>query len=99
MIQLAIFQLPKEAVVNHVLDAPGLREWFEGAAGVGNPDALLLALKIRQKIATDVILFGNLLPHPFSASRFFTVDQLTLVTNCLKVNLSSFFTHFFGQAT
>lgn len=76
--------LPKEAVVNHILDAPGLHEWFEGATSVGNPDALLLALKIQLKIATDSIVFGNLLPHPFSPSRFFTADHLTSVANCLK---------------
>ncbi|XP_021717215.1 myb-binding protein 1A-like protein [Chenopodium quinoa] len=76
--------LPKEAVVNHILVAPELREWFEGATSVGNPDALLLAIKIQQKIASDSTVFGNLLPHPFSPSRFFTVDHLTSVANCLK---------------
>lgn len=79
-----IEMLPKEAVMSHILDSSGLREWFEGAIIAGNPDALLLALKIQQKIATDSAVFGNLLPHPFSSSRFFTVDHLTLIANCLK---------------
>lgn len=46
-----IEMLPKEAVVNHVLEAPGIREWFGGATASGNSDALLLALKMREKIA------------------------------------------------
>ncbi|KAL2936701.1 rDNA transcriptional regulator pol5 [Bienertia sinuspersici] len=75
---------PKEAVMNHILDAPGLREWFERATGVGNPDALLLAIKLQQKIATSSTVFFNLLPNPFSPSRFFTVNHLNSVANCLK---------------
>lgn len=85
-----VLQLPNEAVINHVLEAPGLREWFEGALDAGNPDALLLALKLQEKISTDRDIFGKLLPHPFSPRGLFSADHLSLIANCLKVSLSPF---------
>lgn len=80
-------QLPTEAVLNHILEAPRLREWFEGGIDAGNPDALLLALRIREKISIDSEMFGNFLPHPFSPSRLFVPGHLTSIINCLKVIL------------
>lgn len=80
-------QLPTEAVLNHILEAPRLREWFEGGIDAGNPDALLLALRIREKISIDSEMFGNFLPHPFSPSRLFVPGHLSSIINCLKVIL------------
>uniref|UniRef100_A0A6M2F4L6 DNA polymerase V n=1 Tax=Populus davidiana TaxID=266767 RepID=A0A6M2F4L6_9ROSI len=82
-------KLPTEAVTNHILEAPRLREWFEGGidAGnpdAGNPDALLLALRIREKISIDSEMFGKFLPHPFSPSRLFVPGHLSSIINCLK---------------
>ncbi|XP_068497145.1 rDNA transcriptional regulator pol5 [Phaseolus vulgaris] len=77
-------KLPVEAVVNHVLEAPGLQEWFEAAIEVGNPDALFLALKLREKISIDSSIFGKLLPNPFSSSQLFSADHLSSLSNCLK---------------
>ncbi|XP_020233990.1 rDNA transcriptional regulator pol5 [Cajanus cajan] len=77
-------KLPVEALVNHVLEAPGLPQWFEAAIDVGNPDALLLALKVREKISIDSAVFGKLLPNPFSVSQFFSADHLSSLSNCLK---------------
>ncbi|KAJ8452922.1 hypothetical protein Cgig2_014685 [Carnegiea gigantea] len=80
-----IEMLPKEAVINHVLEAPGIHEWFDVATnGSGNPDALLLALKIREKVSTDIAIFGKLLPSPFSPGRFFTADHLASLAACLQ---------------
>ncbi|XP_062082696.1 uncharacterized protein LOC133789005 [Humulus lupulus] len=76
--------LPTEAVLNHVLEAPGLSEWFAGATEVGNPDALLLALKVREKTSTESAMFGKLLPNPFCANELFAADHLSLLANCLK---------------
>lgn len=76
--------LPSEAVMNHVLEAPGLREWLEGAPEAGNPDALLLALKLQEKISTDSELFGKLLPRPFTPHGLFSADHLSSIANCLK---------------
>lgn len=45
-----IGKLPVEASLKHILEAPGLKEWFEGATEVGNPDVLLLALTIHEKL-------------------------------------------------
>lgn len=78
-------QLPTDVLLNHILETPGLREWFEGATDVGNPDALLLALKIRDKISVDSMIFGNILPYPFSPGRLFASDHLSSLVNCLKV--------------
>lgn len=80
-----LLQLPVETLVNQVLEAPGLQEWFKGAIEVGNPDALLLALKLREKISMDGNFFGKLLPDPYSPSAFFSADHLLSLSNCLKV--------------
>lgn len=80
-----LMQLPADALLSHVLEAPGLHEWFKAANEVGNPDALLLALKIRERISVDSEKFGNLLPTPFSPSLFFANEHLSSIVNCLKV--------------
>ncbi|KAJ6692303.1 MYB-BINDING PROTEIN 1A FAMILY MEMBER [Salix purpurea] len=77
-------KLPTEAVLNHILEAPRLREWFEGGIDAGNPDALLLALRIQEKISIDSEMFGNFLPCPFSPSRLFMPGHLSSIINCLK---------------
>ncbi|KAL2342030.1 hypothetical protein Fmac_009970 [Flemingia macrophylla] len=71
-------------LVDHVLEAPGLAQWFEAAIEVGNPDSLLLALKVRDKISIDSAVFGKLLPNPFGASQLFCADHLSSLSNCLK---------------
>ncbi|XP_051146638.1 rDNA transcriptional regulator pol5 [Andrographis paniculata] len=76
-------QLPVEAVLNHVLKLPELEEWFDGATKTGNPDALLLALKIREKVNVD-FKCGKLLPSPYSKRDFFSADHLNNIANCLK---------------
>ncbi|KAL4581071.1 hypothetical protein LXL04_017279 [Taraxacum kok-saghyz] len=79
-----IEKLPVEVVLKQVLEAPGLHEWFEGATEAGNPDALLLALKLREKISDDNKSFGKLLPVPYSSSTMFSSEHLSILSNCLK---------------
>lgn len=86
-----LLQLPAEALLSHVLEAPGINEWFEGATEVGNPDALLLALKIREKFSPDSKIFDKLLPNPFSLSKLFASSHLSSLANCLKVILRFIF--------
>ncbi|KAK6156746.1 hypothetical protein DH2020_010994 [Rehmannia glutinosa] len=76
-------KLPVEALLNHVLEAPGLQQWFEGATEVGNPDALLLALKLQEKVGVDYKC-GKLLPSPYSKSALFAADHLSTIASCLK---------------
>ncbi|KAL3614421.1 hypothetical protein CASFOL_042495 [Castilleja foliolosa] len=76
-------KFPVEAITSHVLEAPGLQQWFEGAAESGNPDALLLALKLHEKVGID-FQCGSLLPSPYSKSNFFTVTHLSHLANCFK---------------
>ncbi|PPD85152.1 hypothetical protein GOBAR_DD17922 [Gossypium barbadense] len=78
-----IEKLPAEALLDHILEAPGVPQWFEEAIDVGNPDALLLALKIHEKTSIDS-KFGKLLPNPFSPSKLFSADYLSSISNCLK---------------
>ncbi|KAL3814359.1 hypothetical protein ACJIZ3_015627 [Penstemon smallii] len=78
-----IGKLPVEALLNHVLEAPGLQEWFEGATEVGNPDALHLALKMQEKVSVEN-KFGKLLPFPYSKSTLFASDHLSYIASCLK---------------
>lgn len=77
-------KLPTEALLSHVLEAPGMNDWFEGATEVGNPDALLLALKIREKNSLDSKIFDKLLPNSFSPSKLFATSHLSSLVNCLK---------------
>ncbi|KAG6425009.1 hypothetical protein SASPL_115432 [Salvia splendens] len=51
-------KLPEEALLKHLLEAPGLQEWFEGATETGNPDALSLALKIQEKLPEGIYLLS-----------------------------------------
>ncbi|XP_050209796.1 uncharacterized protein LOC126660371 [Mercurialis annua] len=77
-------KLPTEAVKEHILQNSTLSKWFEEAMNIGNPDALLLALKLQEKISDDSPMFGDLLPQPFSPSRFFASDNLASIAHCLK---------------
>ncbi|XVE49423.1 hypothetical protein DITRI_Ditri01bG0081300 [Diplodiscus trichospermus] len=77
-------KLPAEALSDHILEAPGIPQWFQEAIDVGNPDALLLALKIREKTSMDSTAFSKLLPNPFSPSKLFSADYLSSIDNCLK---------------
>lgn len=77
-------KLPVKALLDQVLEAPGLQEWFEGATETGNPDALLLALKMREKVGFDHGVFAKLLPSEYSTSKLFSADYLSSVANCLK---------------
>lgn len=77
--------MPLEALTSHVLEAPGLNEWFSEATEVGNPDALLLALKIREKASIETPVFGKLLPHPFCVNKLFSAEHLSTLATCLKV--------------
>ena len=74
-----------EILLNHVLETPGLQEWFKGANEIGNVDALHLALKMREKISVNSKVFGKLLPDPYSPSGFLSADHLSSLANCLKV--------------
>lgn len=72
-------------MLEHIIEAPGLREWFEKTPEVGIPDALLLALKMRVKISIDSEVFGKLLPNPYSSGKLFSANHLSTIANCLKV--------------
>ncbi|RZC44084.1 hypothetical protein C5167_037031 [Papaver somniferum] len=76
--------LPVVALSSHVVEAPGMMEWFKDAMEVGNPEALLLALKLREKISSDIDVFGGLLPQPFSPNKMFTADHLNSLVSCFK---------------
>jgi DNA polymerase phi len=77
-------KLPVDTLLKEVLEASGLQEWFDGAIEAENPDALLLALKIREKLSVDHKVFSNILPNPYSPSKLFTADYLSSIANCLK---------------
>ncbi|OVA10779.1 DNA polymerase V [Macleaya cordata] len=70
-------KLPVDALSSQVLEAPGMIEWFKDATDAGNPEALLLALKMREKISSDNEIFSKLLPYPFSPNKMFTTDHLS----------------------
>ncbi|EXC33021.1 DNA polymerase V [Morus notabilis] len=79
-----IEKLPAKALLNNVLEAPGLAEWFAGATEVGNPDALLLALRLREKTSVDSSVFNKLLPNPFCPNKLFAADHLSSLASSLK---------------
>ncbi|XP_047326218.1 uncharacterized protein LOC124929879 [Impatiens glandulifera] len=39
---------------------------------------------MREKISVESNVFGKLLPHPYIAGSFFTVEHLSSISNCLK---------------
>ncbi|XP_077234059.1 DNA polymerase V family [Tasmannia lanceolata] len=77
-------KLPFEGLLGQVLGAQGIHEWFQSATQIGNPDALFLALKIREKISIDHGSLCKLLPHPFSPNNLFTADHLSSLIPCFK---------------
>ncbi|KAI3889727.1 hypothetical protein MKX03_007749 [Papaver bracteatum] len=77
-------KLPVVALSSHVVEAPGMMEWFKDAMEVGNPEALLLALKLREKISSAGDIFGGLLPQPFGPNKMFTADHLNSLVSCFK---------------
>ncbi|KAK8700253.1 hypothetical protein V6N13_018654 [Hibiscus sabdariffa] len=76
--------LPAEALLDHILEAPGITQWFQEAVDVGKPDALLLALKIHEKLPIDSTSFGNPMSNPFNLSKLFSADYLSYIDNCIK---------------
>ncbi|KAF3779787.1 DNA polymerase V [Nymphaea thermarum] len=76
--------LPVDAVAAHILEAPALADWFDKAISNENPDALYLALKLREKASADNKIFCKLLPWPFTPSNLFTPDCLSSLVPCLK---------------
>ncbi|RAL45000.1 hypothetical protein DM860_003759 [Cuscuta australis] len=77
-------KLPVKALQNHFFEAPEVQEWFGSATEKGDPDALLLALKMRDKVGADDNTFGRLLPSPYSPSNLFSADHLSSFALCLK---------------
>ncbi|XP_020245832.1 uncharacterized protein LOC109823836 isoform X2 [Asparagus officinalis] len=77
-------KLPLEAVANHVLEVPGIRECFNKDVNNGDPDALFVALKLRKRVPLETEMFGNLLPCPFIPDIFFTRDHLSTLVPCFK---------------
>ncbi|KAK1291181.1 hypothetical protein QJS10_CPB17g02449 [Acorus calamus] len=77
-------QMPVEALMNQVLEAPGMQQLFEKAVEIGDPDALFLALEIQEKFPTGDQMFHKLLPHPFNANLLFSRDHLSTLISCFK---------------
>ncbi|KAI3913610.1 hypothetical protein MKW92_038254 [Papaver armeniacum] len=77
-------KLPVAALSSHVVEVPGMMEWFKNATEVGNPEALLLALKLREKISSDSDIFSGLLPQPFGPNKMFTAEHLNSLVPCFK---------------
>lgn len=78
-------QLPDEAILSEVLEAPGVQDWFHRAVNIGDPDALFLALKLQERTNVQKDIFGKLLPCPFSSENFFAEQHLKSIAACFKV--------------
>lgn len=78
-------QLPDEAILSEVLEAPGIQDWFNRAADIGDPDAIFLALKLQERTNVQKEIFGKLLPYPFSPENFFAEQHLKSIASCFKV--------------
>ncbi|WCJ18168.1 DNA polymerase V family [Euphorbia peplus] len=77
-------KLSRDTLLDLVHDIPSMEERFDEAMNAGNPDALLLALKIREKMEAETILFGNMLPVPFTPGTLFASDYLPSIVKCLQ---------------
>lgn len=80
-----MLQLPDEAIVSEVLEAPVVQDWFTRAAADGDPDALFLALKLQERTNIQKEIFGTLLPYPFSPDALFSKEHLQSIAACFKV--------------
>jgi len=80
-----VLQLPDEAILSEVLEAPGVQDWFNRAADMGDPDALFLALKLQERTSVQKEIFGKLLPYPFNPDNFFVEHHLKSIAACFKV--------------
>ncbi|ERN18095.1 myb-binding protein 1A-like protein [Amborella trichopoda] len=77
-------KLPAQALSTHVLEASLLKEWFQRATDDGNPDVLLLAMKLQETLSGDDETFSKLWPCPFSPKNLFTIEALTSLVSCFK---------------
>lgn len=80
-----VLHLLDEAILSEVIEAPGVQDWFNRAADVGDPDALFLALKLQERTNVQKEIFGKLLPYPFSPVNFFAEGHLLSIAACFKV--------------
>ncbi|KQJ96305.1 hypothetical protein BRADI_3g22365v3 [Brachypodium distachyon] len=55
--------LPDEAILSEAVESHPVQDWFNTTAGVGDPDALFLALKFQEINNVQRDIFWKLLPY------------------------------------
>lgn len=67
-----------------ILEAPLLKDWLKKVPESGNPDALLLALKLHDKLPLEMRNLCKMLSHACNPSDLFTPEHMLLLVPALK---------------
>uniref|UniRef100_A0A0D6QZH6 DNA polymerase V n=1 Tax=Araucaria cunninghamii TaxID=56994 RepID=A0A0D6QZH6_ARACU len=79
-----INRVPRSVLLTNILEAPLLKDWLQKDPGNGNPDALLLALKLYDKLPSEMRNLCKILPPVNSLGDLFTTDHMLLLVSSLK---------------
>ncbi|GLJ31396.1 hypothetical protein SUGI_0629950 [Cryptomeria japonica] len=77
-------RVPRKVLLTRILKASLLKEWLQKDPVTGNPDALLLALKLFDKLPLEMRNLCKMIPHVCSLSDLFTPDNMLLLVPSLK---------------
>jgi hypothetical protein len=70
-----------------LIEAPLLKDWLQKVSESGNSDALLLALKLHEKILSEMRNICKMLSHACNLSDLFTPDHMLLFSSCIEGNI------------
>lgn len=71
-------------LLNSILEAPLLKDWLQKVPESGNPDALLLALKLHDKLPSEIRNLCKILSHVSNPSDLFTPEHMLRLVPALK---------------
>lgn len=67
-----------------ILEAPLLKDWLQKVPESGNPEALLLTLKLHDKLPSEMRNLCKMISHAFNPSDLFTPEHMLLLVPALK---------------
>lgn len=71
-------------LLTSILEAPLLKDWLQKVPESGNPDALLLALKLHDKHPSEIRNLCKMLSHACNPSDLFTPENMLRLVPALK---------------
>eukprot|EP01018_Ginkgo_biloba_P010689 Gb_31883 [translate_table: standard] len=77
-------RVPTTMLLTGILEAPLLKDWLRKDPDSGNPDSLLLALKLHDKLPLELGNMCKFLPQSCSLNDLFTPEHMLFLVPCLK---------------